>query len=159
VAPEGETAIQEFFLVEFNRELQAMISVSTAFERIAAYACQQVARSEAIEPAFVEALRTNPTFHTHYTLDIVSPHKLLSVLRFWASGSDDKGKPRPFPDSYEKMQLVHRVKLGNGSYRQVVAFPYRDELDGGECFEVAVQKLLFLSGTTVRFWVHLQQYH
>lgn len=146
-------------LVEFNKDLQATVSVSTAFERIAVYACQQVARAEPIDSAFVEMIKSNPIFQTHYTLDIVSPHKVLSVLRFWSLGSDANGNPTPFPDSYEKMALVQRAQIAKGSYRQVVAFPYRDELGGGECFEIAVQKLLFLSGTMVRFRVFLNKYH
>jgi hypothetical protein len=158
-ATKGEFPIQEAFLVEFNKDLQATVSVSTAFERIAVYACQQVARAEPIDSAFVEMINSNPIFQTHYTLDIVSPHKVLSVLRFWSLGSDANGNPTPFPDSYEKMALVQRAQIAKGRYRQVVAFPYREELDGGECFEIAVQKLLFLSGTMVRFWVFLNKYH
>jgi hypothetical protein len=163
MAAQGEKAVHDAFLVEFNQTLQAVISVSTAFERIAVYASQQTLCSETINPAFIEIVRNNHIFETHYTLDFVSPHKLLSVLRFWSSGSDDEGRPRPFPDrrlaGFENMKLVQRVELTKGMYRQIVAFPYRDKLDNMDCYEVAVQKLLFLSGAMSRFQVLLIDYH
>ena len=87
---QGEDAIQEAFLLQYNETLKAMISISTAFERIAVYSAQQTARNEQIDSAFVETICQNPIFQTHYTLDFVSPHKLLSVMRFTAD-ADERG--------------------------------------------------------------------
>lgn len=158
-AAAGEIAIQKEFLARFIPETQMMISVSTAFERIAVYVAQQVYRSEVIDQAVIESFRSNPIFETHYALDIVSPHKLLSVLRFYMVGYDDEGNPKPYPGSYEKMKLISRSALGAGSYRQVVAFAYPPKLDDDECFEIAIQRFMFLSTAITRFEVRLAWYH
>ena len=113
IAAQNELAIHDVFLVEVNSELEAVISFSTAFERLAVYASQQASRSERVDPVFVEGVRSLPIFRTHYALDIISPHKTLNVVRF-------------FPGKSEQMTLVERTQLDRRRYRQVVAFPYRD---------------------------------
>jgi hypothetical protein len=167
-AAQGEFAIHDVFLVESNPKLKATISVSTVFERLAVYASQQTHRVEPIDPAFVDIVRNLPIFETHYALDIMSPHKLLRVVRFWPVGSR------------AEMSIVDQEQLAKGSYRQIVAFPYRDvdysteessiwspsdqrdqfeALEKGtvEQFEMFVQKMF--SKTTADIIVDLRHYH
>jgi hypothetical protein len=152
----GEVAIQDAFLVEYNHTLQATISISTAFERIAVYAAQQTARKEQTDSAFIETICHNPIFETHYTLDFISPHKLLSVMRFTGRlGADGNVKPI----DYEKMGVVYRNRNGSKSHRQVVAFPYPYYLDGAEFFEVVVPKFFVFGTAMARFTVDLRLYH
>jgi hypothetical protein len=105
MAAKGEFAIHDVFLVESNPKLQAAISVSTAFERLAVYASQQTHRGASVDPAFVDTVNHNPIFETHYALDITSPHKLLSIARFW-------------PGPLEQMEVAEHRQLGPNSGNQ-----------------------------------------
>jgi hypothetical protein len=152
---QGELAIQDVFLLQYNETLKAMISISTAFERIAVYSAVQTARNEQIDSAFIETICQNPTFETHYTLDFVSPHKLLSVMRFTAD-DDENGNIK---SAYEKMTVVYRNSIDKKSHRQVVAFPYPQYVAGTDLFEVVVPKFVVFATAMVRFAVDLSLYH
>jgi hypothetical protein len=153
---DGEAAIQEAFVLPFNDTLKAMISISTAFERIAVYAAQQTARNETIDPAFIDTICQNPIFATHYALDFISPHKLLSIMRYIASVREDGNIQ---PTDYEKMTVVYRNPIDTKSYRQVVALPYPRFMDGVDFFEVVVPKFLVFGTAMSRFSVNLGLYH
>jgi len=153
---QGEAAIQDAFALPYNDTLKAMISISTAFERIAVYAAQQTARNETIDAAFIDTICQNPIFTTHYTLDFISPHKLLSVMRFTGRLGED-GNIQPI--DYDKMSVVYRNRIGSKSHRQVVAFAYPHFLNGTELFEVVVPKFLVFGTAMARFAVDLRAYH
>lgn len=112
-AAEGELAIHEVFNIEVNKATEAIVNCSTLFERLAVLAAQQTSRNEPIDRDQIDAMRHNPVFATHYTLDIISPHKSLNVVRF-------------FPGERVEMEVAYRAQLANGSHRLVAAFPYRD---------------------------------
>jgi hypothetical protein len=113
--------IEEFFKIDADDDLGALVTFSSAFERIAQYALVQTKQSTHIDRAVVTEFANEPILATHYALDIVSPHKTISVMRFVAI-TNEFGVQKH--DGYERMMTLHRAKLGKNVYRQVVAFPY-----------------------------------
>ena len=60
VSAQGDFAVHDVFLVEFNQALNATIFLSTAFERLAVYASQQARRGIPVDATFVDTVRHLP---------------------------------------------------------------------------------------------------
>lgn len=161
-----EFGVDEAFRVPTPDVLQAIVVFSSAFERIAKYAWLQTTRNERIDEQTVRTIANDPLLASHYAIDIVSPHKVISVLRY-VPIIDARGVSKR--DGYEGMLPLYRTRLDKALYRQVIGFPYvhtfpYDSLNTErvDYFEVVVPWLSWfpMIGKIMTFFeVHSYLYH
>jgi hypothetical protein len=111
----------------FVPEVSVLVSIGTAFGRIAAYAGQVARTGAQIDLSVVESINFMPHFKSHFNVRLISKHKRLSIM------ATDIGNGMP-----QQMEQATVEKNGNGTYSQTCLFPNPATAKGEKGFEIGV---------------------
>jgi len=115
----------------FVKDVQVLVSIGTAFNRIAAYAGQAKRTGSTIDPTVIESINFTPLFKTHFMVRLISNHKRLSIM------ATDVSDGRP-----QNMEQPTVERFGPGEYKQMCFSPNPTTLAGQKGFEIRVPQFL-----------------
>lgn len=129
---------------------RVILTVGTAFGRIAAYARLQYEQNLIPDAAFVQELNGVQDLRTHYSVQAISTHRRISIRR--CMQKLDKRRNGQMKESfllYQDMEHGSVSSLQN-KYLQTVWFPYPHNTSPYDYFEIGVPKFLGMDIERIR---------